>query len=63
MAARLGVTAHALVIAWALAQSPSVVVIPSARRVEHALDSVRAGELKLSTEDLEAIDGATFSRA
>jgi aryl-alcohol dehydrogenase-like predicted oxidoreductase len=63
MAARLGVTAHALVIAWALAQSPTVTVIPSARRVEHALDSVRAGGLGLSAEDLAAIDGATFSRA
>jgi aryl-alcohol dehydrogenase-like predicted oxidoreductase len=63
MAARLGVTAHALVIAWALAQSPVVMVIPSARRVEHALDSVGAGELTLSAEDLAAIDGAAFSRA
>jgi aryl-alcohol dehydrogenase-like predicted oxidoreductase len=63
MAARLGVTAHALVIAWVLAQSPVVMVIPSARRVEHALDSVRAGELTLSAEDLAAIDGAAFSRA
>jgi aryl-alcohol dehydrogenase-like predicted oxidoreductase len=63
MAARLGVTAHALVIAWVLAQSPSVIAIPSARRVAHAVDSVRAGELELSAEDLAAIDRATFSRA
>ena len=63
MAARLGVTAHALVLAWALAQSPVVMVIPSARRVEHALDSVGAAELTLSAEDLAAIDGAAFSRA
>ena len=63
MAARLGVTAHALVIAWVLAQSPSVIAIPSARRVAHALDSVRAGDLELSAEDLAAIDRATFSRA
>jgi len=63
MAARLGVTAHALVIAWVLARSPSVMAIPSARRVEHALDSVRAGDLELSAEDLALIDGATFSRA
>jgi aryl-alcohol dehydrogenase-like predicted oxidoreductase len=63
MAARLGVSAHALVLAWVLAQSPAVIVIPSARRVEHALDSIRAGELELSAEDLAAIDRATFSRA
>ena len=63
MAARLGVTAHALALAWVLAQSETVVVIPSARRVAHALDSVRAGELELSSEDLEEIDRAEFSRA
>jgi len=63
MSDRLGVSAHALVLAWALAQSPAVIVIPSARRVEHALDSVSAGELRLSPDDLAAIDRARFSRA
>jgi aryl-alcohol dehydrogenase-like predicted oxidoreductase len=63
MAERLGVSAHALVLAWALSKSPAVIVIPSARRVEHALDSVKAGELELSAEDLAAIDRAEFSRA
>lgn len=62
MGARVGASAHALVLAWVLAQSPAVIVIPSARRVEHALDSVRAGELELSAEDLAAIDRAEFSR-
>jgi len=63
MAARLGVSAHALVIAWVLSRSRAVIAIPSARRVAHALDSVRAGDLELSPEDLAAIDGADFSRA
>jgi aryl-alcohol dehydrogenase-like predicted oxidoreductase len=63
MAARLGVSAHALVLAWVLSKSPAAIVIPSARRVEHALDSVRAGELELAAEDLEAIDRAEFARA
>jgi aryl-alcohol dehydrogenase-like predicted oxidoreductase len=63
MAARLGASAHAVVLAWVLAQSPSVLVIPSARRVAHAVDSVRAGHLELSAEDLAAIDRAEFSRA
>lgn len=63
LAARLGVSAHALVIAWVLAQSPAVIAIPSARRVAHALDSVSAGDLELSPEDLSAIDRAQFSRA
>jgi len=63
MAERLGASAHALVLAWVLAQSPAVIVIPSARRVAHALDSVAAGSLELSLEDLAAIDRAQFSRA
>jgi aryl-alcohol dehydrogenase-like predicted oxidoreductase len=61
-AARLGITPHALVLAWVLARSPSVIVIPSARTVEHALDSVTAAELTLSETDLAAITAAEFSR-
>jgi aryl-alcohol dehydrogenase-like predicted oxidoreductase len=63
MAARLGTTPHALVLAWVLARSPSVIVIPSARTVEHALDSVSAAELTPSETDLAAITAAEFSRA
>jgi aryl-alcohol dehydrogenase-like predicted oxidoreductase len=63
MAARLKVSAHQLVLAWALAQSPVVIVIPSARTVDHARDSTRAADLTLSPDDLAAIDGAEFSRA
>ena len=63
MAARLGTTPHALVLAWVLARSPSVIVIPSARVVEHALDSVSAADLTLSEADLAAITTAEFSRA
>ena len=63
MARRLGTSAHALVLAWVLAQSPAVLVIPSARRVEHALDSLTAGNLRLTRDDLDAISRATFSRA
>jgi aryl-alcohol dehydrogenase-like predicted oxidoreductase len=63
IAARVGASAHAVVLAWVLAQSPAVIVIPSARTVEHALDSVRAADLTLSPDDLAAIDAAEFSRA
>ncbi len=63
MAERLGVSAHALVLAWVLAQAPSVIAIPSARRVAHAIDSVGAGGLELSPEDLAAIDRTRFSRS
>lgn len=62
LAARLGVTPHALVLAWVLARSPAVIVIPSARTVEHAVDSTSAAELTLSEADLAAITAAEFSR-
>jgi aryl-alcohol dehydrogenase-like predicted oxidoreductase len=62
MAARLGVTPHALVLGWVLARSPAVIVIPSARTVEHARDSIGAAELALSEADLAAITAAEFSR-
>lgn len=63
IAERLGVSAHAVVLAWALAQSPAVIVIPSARTVEHALDSVGAADVELTPDDMSAIDAAEFSRA
>jgi aryl-alcohol dehydrogenase-like predicted oxidoreductase len=63
MAARLGTSPHALVLAWVLARSPAVIVIPSARTTEHALDSVSAADLSLSAADLAAITAAQFSRA
>lgn len=63
IARRLGVSAHAVVLAWALAQSPSVIVIPSARTVDHVLDSIGAADLVLGADDLAAIDAAEFSRA
>jgi aryl-alcohol dehydrogenase-like predicted oxidoreductase len=63
MAERLGVSAHQVVLAWILAQSPTVIPIPSARRVEHALDSIHAANLRLDPEDRAAIDRAEFSRA
>ncbi len=63
MAKDLGFSAHALVLAWVLAQGPSVIAIPSARKVEHAIDSARAGDIALSAEDLKRITEAEFSRA
>jgi aryl-alcohol dehydrogenase-like predicted oxidoreductase len=63
MASRLGVTPHVLVLAWVLARSPAVIVIPSARTVEHAVDSTTAAGLKLSEADQSAITAADFSRA
>jgi aryl-alcohol dehydrogenase-like predicted oxidoreductase len=63
IAAAYGVSAHAVVLAWVLAQSPTVIAIPSARTVEHALDSIGAASHELAADDLAAIDAAEFSRA
>ena len=63
LAQRVGASPHAVVLAWVLSRSPTVIAIPSARTTEHALDSVAAGDLSLSADDLSAIDAADFSRA
>jgi aryl-alcohol dehydrogenase-like predicted oxidoreductase len=63
IARRHDISAHAVVLAWVLAQGSTVLVIPSARKVEHALDSIRSAELTLSADELAAIDAAEFSRA
>ena len=54
---------HAIVLAWVRAQAATVVPIPAARTVEHAVDSARAAELVLSREEIAAIDEADFDRA
>jgi aryl-alcohol dehydrogenase-like predicted oxidoreductase len=59
---RLGVTAHAVCLAWVLAQGRTVTVIPSARKLAHTLDSASAASLTLSPEDLERVTQATFDR-
>jgi aryl-alcohol dehydrogenase-like predicted oxidoreductase len=46
-----------------LARSAAVIVIPSARTVDHVLDSAGAADLVLSEADLDAITAAEFSRA
>jgi aryl-alcohol dehydrogenase-like predicted oxidoreductase len=63
MAARLGTSPHALVLAWVLARSPTVIVIPSARTVAHAQNAASAAEMALSEADLGVITAAEFSRA
>lgn len=62
LAPELGFTAHELALAWVLAQGPTVIAIPSARRIEHLRSSVRAGRITLSHADLDAITAAHFDR-
>jgi aryl-alcohol dehydrogenase-like predicted oxidoreductase len=53
---------HAIVIAWVRAQGATVVPIPAARSVEHAVDSAKAADLVLDEQDLRLIDEAEFDR-
>ena len=61
IADRRRVSAHTVALAWVLAQGKSVLVIPSARTVEHAVDSAHASAIELEEEELRDIDGAEFS--
>ena len=63
IARKRGVSAHAIMLAWVLAQGPSVIAIPGARTVEHVRDSATAAAIALDPEELDAIDRAEFSRA
>jgi aryl-alcohol dehydrogenase-like predicted oxidoreductase len=52
-AARLGVTSAQLVLAWALALAPNVLLIPGASSVDHLRENLAAAAVRL---DPEAID-------
>jgi aryl-alcohol dehydrogenase-like predicted oxidoreductase len=54
-----GVSPQRVALAWALAQAPNIIPIPSARRPETTLDSLGAIDLRLSDDELAAIDAAT----
>jgi aryl-alcohol dehydrogenase-like predicted oxidoreductase len=58
-----GASPHSVVLTWVLAQGSSVIVIPGARSVDHAVDSSGASDLELSGAQLQAIDAAEFSTA
>lgn len=54
---------HAVVLAWVRSIAATVVPIPAARSIEHAVDSARAADLMLNAEDLEAITESDFDRS
>ena len=57
IAASHGVSPQRVVLAWLLALSPVMIPIPGASRPESITDSVKAVELELSHEELQAIGG------
>jgi len=56
LAARLGITPAQAALAWLLQRSPSLVAIPGTSRVDHLRENVAAADLRLSPDDLAAIE-------
>ncbi|WP_308206822.1 oxidoreductase [Actinoallomurus rhizosphaericola] len=52
VAARHGATVPQVALAWLLARSPNILLIPGTSSLEHLEENIAAGTLKLSAEDL-----------
>lgn len=61
-AARLGVTAKAVALAWLLQRSPNMVVIPGTSRVAHLTENLAAADLELPAEILAELDAVAETR-
>jgi aryl-alcohol dehydrogenase-like predicted oxidoreductase len=57
VARRHGVTVHQVALAWLLARSPMILVIPGTSSVAHLEENVAAVEIKLSDADLRTLSG------
>jgi aryl-alcohol dehydrogenase-like predicted oxidoreductase len=58
IASQKGATAAQLALAWLLHQDQSIVPIPGTRKIHRLEENVAAADLRLSVEDLAAIDAA-----
>ncbi|HXP96725.1 MAG TPA: aldo/keto reductase [Telmatospirillum sp.] len=58
LAATKGCTAAQLALAWILSRGPQIVPIPGVRTLAHLEDNVGASALRLSADDLAAIEAA-----
>jgi pyridoxine 4-dehydrogenase len=56
-AAKYGVTAHQIVLAWLLARSPNILPIPGTGSAGHLEENVAAAELTLTPAEVAAIRG------
>jgi aryl-alcohol dehydrogenase-like predicted oxidoreductase len=59
IAGEKGVSIYSLILAWLMAKSPCIVPIPGASKVSSIEDSVKAVDVKLSSEEVKKIDRAT----
>jgi aryl-alcohol dehydrogenase-like predicted oxidoreductase len=51
-----GVSFQQVILAWELAKGDHMIVIPGSRRPETILDSLKAGDLQLSSQELASLD-------
>jgi pyridoxine 4-dehydrogenase len=56
VAARHGATIYQVALAWLLARSPAMLVIPGTSSVEHLEENVAAAEIRLTKKDLKELD-------
>ena len=59
IAADKGITVAQLALAWVIHQGEDIVPIPGARKIPHLTDNVAAADIKLSRDDLDAIERAS----
>jgi pyridoxine 4-dehydrogenase len=56
VAQRHGATVYQIALAWLLARSPAILVIPGTSSVRHVEENIAAAEIRLTRQDLEALD-------
>jgi aryl-alcohol dehydrogenase-like predicted oxidoreductase len=59
VARRSGATVYQVALAWLLARSPIMLVIPGTSSTTHLEENIAAAELRLSAEDLRELGAAT----
>lgn len=56
VARRHGASVYQVALAWLLGRSPAMLLIPGTSSTAHLEENVAAAELRLSPEDLAALD-------
>jgi pyridoxine 4-dehydrogenase len=59
VARRHRATVYQIALAWLLARSPAMLVIPGTSSVRHLEENIRAAEIRLADEDLKELDGVS----
>jgi len=60
IAAKHACSPHAVVLTWVRSKGKTVVPIPAARTIDHALDSAKSANVTLTADEISAIDGEYF---